>query len=99
MSRVLFCLALLGAFQRPLSAAASAAADVPAPAATVAFAESIGLKPAANPAQLVASLARFLYAQSDVKPAQVAAALHPASTGSPPAGGSLLVPIPLSADV
>ena len=69
------------------------------PAATVAFAESIGLKPAANPAQFVAAMVRLLYTQPDVKPAKVAAELRPASNGSPAAAASLLVPVPLSADV
>jgi hypothetical protein len=98
MPRVLLvCSVLLAACQLPLSAAAPASVDVPVPAATVAFAESIGLKAAANPAQFVASMARLLYSQSDVKPSKVAAELRPASHGS--SGASLLVPVPLSADV
>ena len=100
MPRVLLvCSALLAVCQWPLSAAAPASADVPVPVATAAFAESIGLKLSANPAQFVASLTRLLYTQPDVKPATVAAELRRAPNGSPPAAGSLLVPVPLSADV
>ncbi len=99
MPRLLFvCSALAAALQLPLSAAAPVAADVPVPAATVAFAETNGVKPDANPAQFLASLTRILYAQPEVKPAQVAAELR-AAPDAPRAAASVLVPVPLTADV
>jgi hypothetical protein len=99
MPRVLFvCSALVAVLQLPLSAAAPAAADVPVPAAALAFAASAGLTPDANPVQFLASLTRILYAQPEVKPAQIAAELRSASD-APVAAASVLVPVPLTADV